>query len=109
MSIRIGREAPLPVPPRPSPEPAASAGRTAPARGDPAPFARVLDAIGREAARGEDATRAAIRASSAGRDLGAAELLALQSDVYRYSETIDLAAKLVDRAASAAKTVLSGQ
>ena len=51
----------------------------------------------------------AIAASRSGRDLGAGELLALQAGVYRYSEAVDLAAKLVDRASSGVKTVLQGQ
>jgi hypothetical protein len=37
------------------------------------------------------------------------ELLALQASVYRYSEAVDLAARLVDRAATSVKTVLQGQ
>lgn len=44
-----------------------------------------------------------------GKDLGPAELLALQAGVYRYSEAVDLSAKLVDRATSGVKTVLQGQ
>jgi len=113
MSIRIGHEAPSPTPVR-APITSSAAPAAGPdaarARGDPpASFARVLEAIGREATHGEAAAREAIRATSAGRDLSTAELLALQSDVYRYSETIDLAAKLVDRATNAVKTVVSGQ
>jgi hypothetical protein len=44
-----------------------------------------------------------------GGDLGAAELLSLQAGIYRYSEAVDLSAKLVDRATSGVKTVLQGQ
>jgi hypothetical protein len=44
-----------------------------------------------------------------GGDLGPAELLALQAGVYRYSEAVDLSAKLVDRAANGVKTVIQGQ
>jgi hypothetical protein len=33
----------------------------------------------------------------------------LQAGVYRYSEAVDLAAKLVDRATSGLKTVVQGQ
>jgi hypothetical protein len=51
----------------------------------------------------------ALAASRSGHDLGGAELLALQAGVYRYSEAVDLAAKLVDRASSGVKTVLQGQ
>lgn len=37
------------------------------------------------------------------------ELLALQAGVYRYTETFEVAAKLVDKASSAVKTTLQGQ
>jgi len=40
--------------------------------------------------------------------LDAQDLLKLQVGVYRYSEAIDLAAKLVDRAGSAVKTTVQG-
>jgi hypothetical protein len=52
--------------------------------------------------------RAAISAGQSGVDLGPAELLALQAGVYRYSEAVDLAAKLIDRTTSGVKTVLQG-
>jgi hypothetical protein len=55
--------------------------------------------------RGEAITRAALSAPA---DLGPAGLLALQAGVYRYSEAVDLASKLVDRATSGVKTVLQG-
>ncbi len=42
-------------------------------------------------------------------EMGNVELLALQAGVYRYSEVVDLSAKLVDRASSGVKTVLQGQ
>ncbi len=73
------------------------------------PFARLLHGLGNEAKAGEATIRSAVRASAAGKDLGPSELLALQAGVYRYSEVIDLAAKLVDRASNGVKTVLSGQ
>jgi hypothetical protein len=44
-----------------------------------------------------------------GKDLGPGDLLALQAGVYRYSEAVDLSAKLIDRATSGVKTVLQGQ
>jgi hypothetical protein len=37
------------------------------------------------------------------------ELLALQAGVYRYTETFEVASKLVDKASSAIKTTLQGQ
>jgi hypothetical protein len=71
------------------------------------PFARVLSGLGKAVAEGE---RTMDRVRSAGQtDLGAGELLALQSEVYRYSEAVDLSAKLVDRVTNGIKTVIQGQ
>lgn len=95
----------------------AGAAPTKPGRADPptqakdpeamSPFARVLHGLGREVDRGEHLVRKVT--SAGGQDLGPAELLALQAGVYRYSEAVDLSAKLVDRASSGVKTVLQGQ
>ena len=38
--------------------------------------------------------------------MDAATLIALQAGIYRYGEAVDLCAKLVDRAASAMRTIL---
>lgn len=73
----------------------------------PSPFARVLRSLGREVDHGEKVVRRAI--DGGGKDLGPGELLALQAGVYRYSEAVDLSAKLIDRATSGVKTVLQGQ
>jgi hypothetical protein len=75
--------------------------------GEPGAFKRVLEGLGREVDRGEKVVRRAIEGG--GKDLGSGELLALQAGVYRYSEAVDLSAKLVDRATSGVKTVLQGQ
>jgi hypothetical protein len=56
--------------------------------------------------RGEALVRAAM---SGGAGLDAGGLLALQAGVYRYSESVDLAAKLVDRASNGVRTVVQGQ
>jgi len=77
-----------------------------PAEG-PSPFARILQGLGREVDHGEKVVRRAVQGG--GKDLGPAELLALQAGVYRYSEAVDLSAKLIDRATSGLKTVLQGQ
>jgi hypothetical protein len=61
--------------------------------------------MGRELVRGESLMKSAL----SGRELGASGLLALQAGVYRYTESVDLAAKLVDRGSSSVKTVLQGQ
>lgn len=71
------------------------------------PFARILRGLGQEVDHGEKIVRRAV--DGGGKDLGPAELLALQAGVYRYSEAVDLSAKLVDRATSGVKTVLQGQ
>jgi hypothetical protein len=100
-----GREAPptsIQTPPTPDTP------GTDPAPGDddtPSPFARLLHGVGREMQRGE----ALVKTALAGRDLGAGQLLALQAGVYRYSESVDLASKIVDRGANSVKTVIQGQ
>ena len=70
-------------------------------------FSRILSGLGSELSRSEIAMRGAIGAHP--RTLGNEELLALQVGVYRYSELVDLAAKLIDRVQSGVKTVLQGQ
>lgn len=82
--------------PRASPTPAAH----------PAPpehFNNLLRRLGRALDHGE----ATVTLSAHGyQQRDAAELIALQAGIYRYSEAVDLTAKLVDRAATAMKTVL---
>jgi hypothetical protein len=73
----------------------------------PSPFQKVLHGLGHEVDRGETMMKRAL--GGGGQELGTAELLALQAGVYRYSEAVDLAAKLVDRASSGVKTVIQGQ
>jgi hypothetical protein len=68
-------------------------------------FQRVLEGLGKELNTGERTVR---RALAGGTDLAPGELLALQAGVYRYSETIDLASKLIDRTATGVKTVING-
>jgi hypothetical protein len=111
MSMRITREASPPAVTSSS-APGASASpkgiERAPGAAEqgPSPFARILRGIGNEVDRGERLVSGAIHG---GRDLGAQELLALQAGVYRYSEAVDLAAKLVDRASTGVKTIIQGQ
>ena len=75
----------------------------------PSPFARILHGLGREVDRGEGMVRRATSGATNGQEMGNGELLALQAGVYRYSEAVDLSAKLVDRVTSGVKTVLQGQ
>lgn len=74
---------------------------------EPSAFQRLLHGLGREVDRGEHLVRRALGAGGA--ELGPGELLALQAGVYRYSEAVDLSAKLVDRATNGVKTVIQGQ
>jgi hypothetical protein len=69
-------------------------------------FRHVLGSLGRAIDAGEKMVRRALTPSAGA--LGAAELIALQAGIYRYSEAIDLAAKLVDRAGAAVRTTLQG-
>jgi hypothetical protein len=71
----------------------------------PSRFESVLHGIGQNIDAGE---RIVADAASGYSSLGPAELIALQAGIYRYSEAIDLTAKLVDRATSAVRAVLSG-
>jgi hypothetical protein len=75
---------------------------------EPSPFSRLVRELGHEVQRGETIVRGAL-ASAGNGGLGPAELIALQAGVYRYSEAVDLASKLVDHATSALKTVVQGQ
>jgi hypothetical protein len=89
-------------PPSPSLRDAATAG------GADAAFTQALDGVGRELARGEATTRSAIASIGAGAPMEPGQLIALQTGVYRYSEAIDLASRLVDRVTGGVKTVLQG-
>src|SRR5437016_6317263 len=94
-----------PPPPRPSPtKEAARVPRVEP--GEESAFAKLLRGLGREVDRGETMLQKAVAGQ---KDLGPTELLALQAGVYRYTEAVDLSAKLVDRATNGVKTVIQGQ
>jgi hypothetical protein len=92
------------LPPLEVPTPTASA----PTADASSPFAQVLRSLGREINSGEATTRAAIDSMRSGADLGPPQLIALQAGVYRYSEVIDLASRLVDRATAGVKTIMQG-
>ena len=78
----------------------------APPRSEPETphFNHALRALGRQIDGGERLVQRALGPGAA--QLNAAELIALQAGIYRYSEAVDLAAKLIDRAASAVRTTL---
>jgi hypothetical protein len=102
----------LPQPKQPA-APAGGTGAAEPAvpvsaSSPPSPFAELVRGLGHEVQRGEAAVHDAV-ASARGGNLGPAELIALQAGVYRYSEAVDLASRLVDHATSGLKTVVQGQ
>ena len=68
-------------------------------------FAQALKGVGGAVDRGEALIAAATHGNLGGMD--SAGLIALQAGIYRYSEAVDLVAKLVDRAANAVRTVVS--
>ncbi len=70
-------------------------------------FTDLVTRVGRSLDNGERQLRRVEQ--SAGADLSSAELIALQAGIYRYSEAVDLCAKLIDRATSGVKTVVQGQ
>lgn len=86
----------------------ATAGQALSPDAGPSPFAKLLHGLGREVDRGEALVRRAL-GGSRGQEVDNFDLLTLQAGVYRYSEAVDLSAKLVDRATSGVKTVLQGQ
>jgi len=67
-------------------------------------FARAMRGLGREIDVGEARTAGAAQLRSY--DTGT--LIALQVGIYRYTEAVDLASKIVDRATNAVRTVLQG-
>ncbi len=87
-----------------SPEPRAA--RTGSERGASGiTFSQALKGVGRAVDRGEALITSASRGNLGGLD--SAQLIALQAGIYHYSEAVDLLAKLVDRASTAVKTVVS--
>jgi hypothetical protein len=101
--MRIGGESPsyemVPVPP----DTQRGHGHSGSAERGPS-FAQALKGIGGAVDRGEALIAGASRGNLGGLD--SAQLIALQAGIYRYSEAVDLVAKLVDRASNAVKTVI---
>jgi len=87
--------------------PPASAPRvraSSPAAEGESPFARALQGIAHEVDVGEVQTANASQL----RNYDTGTLIALQVGIYRYTEAVDLASKIVDRATNAVRTVLQG-
>jgi hypothetical protein len=69
-------------------------------------FRGALAALGEQIDRGEELIE---RALGGARGMDAGQLIALQAGIYRYSEAVDLTAKLVDRASGAVRATLQNQ
>jgi hypothetical protein len=103
------RELPPPTPLfRPSPRSSLPPRPREPEPGDaPSAFSRLVHGLSRESDAGEAMMHRVLSASGPAPDT--MSLLALQAGIYRYGETVDLAAQLVDKASSSVKTVVQGQ
>lgn len=84
--------------------PAAGKPSESPTPAGESPFARAVRGLGTQIDVGEVQADAASHLRSY--DTGT--LIALQVGIYRYTEAVDLASKIVDRATNAVKTVLQG-
>ena len=74
-------------------------------RSEAGTFLKAFHGLGHEVDGGEALIARAANGNMGGLDSG--QLIALQAGIYRYSEAVDLVGKLVDRAATAVKTVVS--
>jgi hypothetical protein len=76
-------------------------GAKAPAEGA---FSKALRGLGHQIDVGE----AQVASASQLHNYDTGTLIALQAGIYRYTEAVDLASKIVDRATNAVRTVLQG-
>ncbi|HET9930333.1 MAG TPA: hypothetical protein VFQ35_06590 [Polyangiaceae bacterium] len=67
-------------------------------------FSETLAQLGHRVDAGEGWMRRAMSPAAGGLD--AAQLIALQAGIYRYTEAVELVGKLVDRASNGVKTLL---
>ncbi len=67
-------------------------------------FSKAMRGLGREIDVGE----AQVASASQLHNYDTGTLIALQAGIYRYTEAVDLASKIVDRATNALRTVLQG-
>jgi hypothetical protein len=81
--------------------------------GAPPPAPRALPAAALDALRGVEAARAqldrAIAQARAGRSFSAGELLALQLDAYRLSQTVEVASRVAEAGAQSVKQAVNTQ
>jgi hypothetical protein len=95
---------PVRAPAQSVPPAAATTAERAPS--ESAGFHRVLAGLSNQLDDGQRLSGAALRAHGA---LSPSQLLALQAGIYRYSEAVELATKLVDKASNAVRTTLQSQ
>lgn len=100
MAISGIREQPWPDPPRAE----SKIVDTSRAAQPESPFLRAVRGLGREI----DAGEAHVGNASQLRSYDTASLIALQAGIYRYTEAVDLASKIVERATTSVRTVLQG-
>lgn len=81
---------------------------TGPASAGPSPFREALQDAARSIGRGERVVQRAIHAGRRG-TLAPEQLIALQAGVYRYTQELELASKVADKAASAVRQTLQSQ
>jgi hypothetical protein len=86
----------------PEQEPSRGLQPVAAAAAEESPFAQAVRRLGREIDVGEEQVAGASQLQS----YDTRTLIALQAGIYRYTEAVDLASKIVDRASSAVHTVL---
>jgi hypothetical protein len=104
MTLRIdGALVPMPVETAPQGSPGV---QVSPQPAEPSPFSRFLADLGQSVDQGEGMMAGVTSGQAVGADPGT--LIALQAGIYRYSEAVDLAGKLVDRGGNAVRTVLHG-
>jgi len=103
--LRLLEGAPLPSSP-PTSDARLGAAVIDAARQHETSFTSLLAGVASVIDHGEALVGGAGRAAYAPMDAGT--LIALQAGIYRYTEAIDLTAKVVDRATGSARTVLQG-
>lgn len=100
MSFRLEAQLPLRSP---SPNTPQAATPASPHQAKRSRFAETLTQLSHRVDAGEGWMR---RAMTPAASLDAAQLIALQAGIYRYTEAVELVGKLVDRAANGVRTLL---
>ncbi|MBW2462961.1 MAG: hypothetical protein JRH11_15010 [Deltaproteobacteria bacterium] len=72
-------------------------------------FGEALAEAARSIMHGQRRLDAAVRGGRGGRVLSNEDILSLQASVYRYTQELEIASKLVDKATSAVRTTLQSQ